>query len=252
MVRKLAIFIAVFIVCSLAFLPFSARADWQSFPSSQDSMISALNPDWNTGDAGVLRVGVTSDDRLRTLVQFDLSSISGSTVSSAILKLYYFLSGETPAGRWLIAYRVTHSWTETGPGVTWNKYDGTNPWATAGGDYTTTGYVIAVVPSSAGVWMTWDVTDIVKAWVEDGQPNYGFLIKDSTETGPPYGLCWFRSRDWFEAALRPKLEVTYTPPPPPPPPPGVPELSPPLVAVVSTAAIILFLYKRKLSPTPTH
>lgn len=247
MIRKLVVFISIFILSSIAFLPNSVAAATTIIqPSSYDTTLNALSPDNNHGglDYVVVRGHL---DPYRVLEQFDLSVIpAGSVVSSATLKLYdYMWLSYNPVGRTYWAYRVTQSWTEGG--ATWNKYDGVNSWATPGGDYTATGGASATVPSIPD-WMSWTVTDIVKAWIEDGEPNYGFLIKDSSESGSLAYYSYFYSREEGDpnTALRPILEITYRLPI------SAPELSLPLVVVVSTAAIIFFLYKRRLSPTLTH
>lgn len=139
-------------------------------------------------------------------------------MSSATLKLYYaqHLGGQeqSPADRIYWAYQVTHSWTELG--VTWDTYDGTNLWANPGGDYTTTGGASLTMPSSLPLWVQWDVTDIVTAWVEGGQPNYGFLIRDADETQNEQEYTpGFRSREYTnQADKKPILETTYTVPGP--------------------------------------
>lgn len=182
-------------------------------PSSQDTFISSMFTGLNYGGAGELIVYATSSTwNYRVLVQFDLSSIPpGSTVTSATLKLnYYRWATNDPAGRTLWANRLTQSWTEMG--VTWSRYDGTNLWSNPGGDYDLGDSASATVPSSFG-WMTWTVTDIVKAWVEDSEPNYGFLIKEEAEGAVSASyMAYFYSREYEETELQPILEIEYTPP----------------------------------------
>lgn len=182
-------------------------------PSSQDTFISSMFTGLNYGGAGELIVYATSSTwNYRVLVQFDLSSIPpGSTVTSATLKLnYYRWDPNDPAGRTLWANRLTQSWTEMG--VTWSRYDGTNLWSNPGGDYDLGDSASATVPSSFG-WMTWTVTDIVKAWIEDSEPNYGFLIKEEAEGAVSASyMAYFYSREYEETELQPILEIDYTPP----------------------------------------
>lgn len=196
---------------SIIFLSVSVSAATATIqPSSQDTFISSMWPGINYGGAGELIVYATSSTwNYRVLVQFDLSSIPpGSTVTSATLKLYYYRwATNNPAGRTFWAYRVTQSWTEMG--VTWSRYDGTNSWATSGGDYTMDGGASATVPSSYG-WMTWTVTDIVKAYVEDSEPNCDFLIKEEAEGAVSASyMAYFYSRESEETELRPSLEINY-------------------------------------------
>ena len=60
--------------------------------------------------------------------------------------------------------------------------------------------------------LSWDVTDLVIEWVEHGAPNNGLLLKladgeeDFFVSGPK-----MPSAEFANAALRPTLEVTYSP-----------------------------------------
>jgi hypothetical protein len=61
--------------------------------------------------------------------------------------------------------------------------------------------------------LSWDVTDLVIAWVEHGAPNDGMLLKladgeeDFSVSGPR-----LPSSEFADAPRRPALEVTYLPP----------------------------------------
>jgi hypothetical protein len=192
-------------------------------PSSADTYLYEAADTYNFGSLPHMDVLADSQhlDRERILVKFDLSSIpSGSTISTASLQLYHFgnINGN-PVGRTYTANRVTTDWVEgtcvspcspsTG-GATWNTVDGTTNWGTPGGDFTVTGAASSTVAdiTSAPVYMTWDVTTIVKAWIEGGQPNYGFLIKDLNE-GSIYGAV-FASRE--QGSNMPILTVDYAAP----------------------------------------
>ncbi|MGC8961490.1 MAG: DNRLRE domain-containing protein, partial [Candidatus Bathyarchaeia archaeon] len=97
--------------------------------------------------------------------------------------------------------------------VTWNDYKTGSPWTTRGGDYTEEGASSSTVPNNPGVWMVWDVTSIVKAWIEGGQPNYGFLIKDQGEDANLYMSISFWSKEYSEVPnLQPTLKVDWSPP----------------------------------------
>jgi hypothetical protein len=121
----------------------------------------------------------------------------------------YYLNWDqnNPAGRIYWAYRVSQLWIESS--ATWNTYDGTNLWTTPGSDYTITGGASAVVPSSNYTWMTWDVTDIVKEWIKDGQPNNGFVIRDGDETGSTIFQSFFSTSE--ASSNQPILEISFTP-----------------------------------------
>jgi len=221
MSRKLHLVTYVLIfAASLALLSVnSAYCATLQFSATQDSYIDAGAPDSNYGSEDALYVESYDAQQRRTLLQFDLSTIPpGAEVASATLKLYYAtnshgFTGESPGGRIYWAYRVTQPWTESG--ITWNKYDGTTSWTTAGGDYTETGGASLTMPGSMPRWVEWDVTNIVEAWIEDSQPNYGFIIKDGDETLTVDNWVWasFRSSEYINQPDRnPILEIIYTEP----------------------------------------
>jgi len=197
-------------------------------PSNADTTIDYIVSN-NYGAATTIGVysDVSSPFIRRFLVKFDLSSIPpGSTINTASIQL--FITSHQggfgwDVGRTYTANRVTTSWVEgtlngvppPPPGANWNTVDGTTNWGTAGGDFTSAGAASQTVhpylpwPDS----MIWDVTAIVKAWIEGGQPNYGFLIKDNAEDGAGTGTN-FASREWTDPSLRPILTVDYTAAPP--------------------------------------
>jgi len=177
-------------------------------PSSADTYIDSVWSDTNN-DGGGLSIHVTEFKSLRSFVKFDLSSIPlGSSVNTASLKLYFSGIGAVyPTGRTFMAYRVSNDWVENE--ATWNSYQTGSPWDTAGGDYSTDGASSTPAPSSLGTWVTWDVTSIVKAWIEDGQPNYGFLLRDLNEGSPPFYGANFDSRESIFTGWRPILEIDW-------------------------------------------
>jgi len=148
----------------------------------------------------------------RSLVKFDLSSIPpGSPINSARLQLYVnFLTNRPEAeGETLTVYQVTEDWAEME--ATWNDRftsPSTQSWTNPGGTWTVIGATSVTIPSDpVGYWIEWTVTDIVKAWIENGEPNYGFIIVSDSEKD--WSIC-FISRT---GSNNPILEVDYTPPP---------------------------------------
>ncbi|MBS7622821.1 DNRLRE domain-containing protein [Candidatus Bathyarchaeota archaeon] len=223
-------------------------------PSNADTHIYEGDPNNNFGASDGFVVGAVSGGRFRGLVKFDLSSIpSGSTVNVAYLLLYYYYRGENnPAGRTYNAYRVTKDWVETQ--ATWNVYSTGNSWTTPGGDYTTDGGSSSTVPANTEQWMIWDVTSIVKAWIEGGQPNYGFIIRDQSE-GVVFSAD-FRSKEVSDPDLRPILKVDWSTPTPTPTPRPVGgvlvpvkklELLTPYLALVGLVGVVtaIILVRRK-------
>jgi cell division septation protein DedD len=205
-------------------------------PSKDATICNGGSMDVNDGADYRLDFGFDnySDITYRFLVQFDLPpTLSADSITSATLKLAGPLpwSSGFPSGEALRACRVTHDWVEgTGKsgfpaqdGVTWNEYsygDGlttaANNWGTPGGDYTLEYSSTVIIPPYPVTWsyLNMTVTSIVKGWVSNAYPNFGFLIKldkesdaykggvfDSIEYGEKYG----------EASTL-KLEINYTAP----------------------------------------
>lgn len=243
MTKKALTLTSFLIVFMLAFQVFSVMADTATFqPSSKDSQLLSGYPDTNYG--GELWLAVCNLPKRRSVVQFDISSIPpGSIVHSATLRLYYgFWATNNPAGRTFWAYRVTHSWLEDG--VTWNTYDGVNNWSSPGGEYTVSGGDSQTVPPDAHVWMTWNVTDIAKAWIENGSPNYGFIIRDGDETGAMNNHAYFLPKEYSNPDLHPQLIIEYTPKEP-----VGGEIAPTnlLLPLTITSIIVVILFNKKLS-----
>ena len=180
-------------------------------PSGADNTLLSGSPDNNYGSEACIYVGYSSyvtAEKYRSILRFDFSSLpSGADISSATLSLYYYDYYNNPSGRTYWAYEVTQTaWTEMGS--TWNKYDGTNNWSTAGGDYTTTNGASKTVPASFG-WMDWTVTTLAQHFQSSHNEIANFLIRDGTEG--TNALAYFYSRDEAtQTTLRPELVIDYT------------------------------------------
>jgi RHS repeat-associated protein len=95
-----------------------------------DTTIRSDQPDTNYATTATLKVGTLGGYAGHGLLQFDLSSIPQSAVvTGGTLSLWVAVDNATASGT-LCVYRVKQNWTESG--ATWNSYDGTNPWNTAG------------------------------------------------------------------------------------------------------------------------
>ena len=161
----------------------------------------------------------------RILMDFDLSSIpSDAFITAATLKLYCSSSGNWER---VGVLRVTKDWTEgTGgsvssggglkpaDGVTWNTFDGIQPWATAGADLDLIKNYDTVSFDKGEIgWKNWDITELADGWLKG--PNYGLMLV-STASGSYYGIELY-SREHSDPSLRPRLEVTYVSAAPPAP-----------------------------------
>jgi RHS repeat-associated protein len=131
------------------------------------------------------------------LLQFSLSSLpSDVNVLNARLGLY-LQSKSTSNAKAVGVYRVEKPWTT---GATWETYDGTHAWSTAGGDYAnpSENSDASINPSvgTATGWQYWYPTKMVQEWANgpnspaykeeaketlSGAVNDGLIVKDETD-----------------------------------------------------------------------
>ncbi|UCE37668.1 MAG: DUF2341 domain-containing protein, partial [Thermoplasmata archaeon] len=158
----------------------------------------------NFGTGTIVSVRNDSSAEHRPIIQFDLSS-APENIENA--KLWLYRSSGNSFSSNIYVHRLTQSWTELDSN--WNTYDGTNSWATLGGDYDSTEESSTTVPPVNG-WYSWDITDLVKGWVNGTYPNYGMLLRadyDDANDPNPY----FRSSDYTDdTSIRPKLVINLT------------------------------------------
>ncbi len=132
---------------------------------------------------------------VRSLVKFNLSSIpTGATINQATLRLYHYESWDYPdRTRTITTYRISSPWSESS--VTWN----TKPsYAEA--------YGSAAIPWAAGAWYSFDVTNLVRGWVNGTWPNYGIMIRGPEWSGSDSSWRSFNTR---ESSYDPQLVITY-------------------------------------------
>ena len=147
-----------------------------------------------------------SQSNTRALIDFDLSRIpAGAVITNAKIFLYHNPSsssgnnGHAQNGGSNAAWlrRITDAWDEYT--VTWNNQPAT----------TTQNQVTLPASSSNNQdYLNVDVTALVQDMVANPQQSFGFLFQLQTET--PLRSMLFASSDYPNAALHPKLEVSYT------------------------------------------
>jgi hypothetical protein len=128
------------------------------------------------------------------LLKFDLSSLpSNATVQYASLQMYYYKNWDgNPSGHQVDLFRITSNWNEET--VTW----GTRP------SFVTEPSSSAVMPGSIGNWVSWNVTDDVQLFHDQGTPNYGWRMKDMSGDNT---CSYFRSKDY--STFHPVLLINY-------------------------------------------
>lgn len=145
----------------------------------------------------------------------NLSDIpSGATVTGAVMTLTYAADYSANA-RTLRVFRVKR--TVDYDQVTWNKYDASNNWGTAGcGDTTNdregTDIGNVSIPASPTIDTTVDITltaSAIQEMIAGTFTNNGFLLKKDTENNDQVD---FYGVGYVTEGSRPLLTITYTVP----------------------------------------
>jgi hypothetical protein len=158
----------------------------------------------------------------RLLIRWDLSSIrADTTVVRAQMSLY---SRHSQRGSWTIdAHRVLQPWVEGnldglnrqldnpvsscwieyGNGLRWNA-----PGADGAADREAT--VISSATHTGTGWVSWDVTEAVRNWLDGNWDNNGVILKSNNEALK--NLRFFLSSECRNAAFRPTMVVEYVQP----------------------------------------
>jgi hypothetical protein len=189
-------------------------ADSVTLQSVADAELRANSPAGNVGAlptvvSGGLGVPAANETR-RALMRFDLAGQipSGSTVTSATVRVVVTMVPLSPVNSTFGLHRVLQSWAETS--VTW-----TTPWSTPGaagaGDSAATPSS-SVAVSGVGAYTfdaTPDLVADVQLWVDNPTANSGWLLKSDAESA-------LRSARHFGAresvTNAPSLVVEFSPP----------------------------------------
>lgn len=173
---------------------------------SADTFIQSANPTADRSALNPLQFGLISgkstDDR-RVLMRFDLSGVptNSSQIVSASVRLWDASAVPFGIGTCYMR-RATQSFTDL---ANWNTYDGSNAWASAGGDFTTTNQA-TTVPSSPND--STDITDLLKDAIDNGD---SFLEIIMIQVDGPTSAGWtFASSEDAVADDRPDLQIEYT------------------------------------------
>jgi hypothetical protein len=152
-----------------------------------DAYVWESSPDY-TGNWETLYTGCVGWGRKKTLLRFDLSSLSTSVqVQRATLAIW--LQWET-GPRQVHAHRLRMDWDEDS--ITWSSLGSNN-------DTQSLGFFTA---DQAG-WREVDITQLVCGWLDGSIPNQGVLLDDPT-AGTDQNEEYYSS-EWSEVEQRPKL-----------------------------------------------
>jgi hypothetical protein len=191
-----------------------------------DTYVRLSSPTSNFGNSAELIVGVTNAANKinRTLMAFNLVGVpAGATVTGCTLQVRVTQSNSPTAGhvrrfcgeRWLDGNGQSEAqatWNRSKIGTNWGLAGiGSTAACSANGDYTTTGEVTYVPPTSTGPFTILNLT----ALCQDAVTNRGgwlrLRISQDVETSQSK-LMRFASSEATTLANRPKLSVTWVGP----------------------------------------
>jgi hypothetical protein len=176
---------------------------------AKDTYIDFAASDKNFGYLSPIFVGASSIagvDWMKILLYFDISSIAGKTIDSALLNLYcqeHFIPQLGDDSFTINIHRITsHNWTETA--VTWITYNGMSQWTTWGGDYDET--ILATITGSNIGWITWDVKSSVQAFASGTYQYYGWILRSPSRCREAFVT---KKYSVVDPTYYPRLEVMY-------------------------------------------
>ncbi|MFA4880253.1 MAG: DNRLRE domain-containing protein [Candidatus Doudnabacteria bacterium] len=190
--------------------------------ATADTYVNSYAPTQNFGSVGTLEVR-SRDISRSSFLQFNLSHFIplDATVTRAYLKLYLFdnfcyTNATAPMN--IRIYRVSGRWSEQS--ITYQSQPDAS---------TVDGASLTLPLNSDAGYKTWDVTNIVKGWIDNQYLNYGlrtyyYSVNNCQAT--------FYARETGEG-MKPQLVVEYTPPPDRTPP-QIREVSAEVTAATAT------------------
>jgi len=195
MKKLLIILIGVTFILNLSTISVEATI----YYPSDDAFVYSAYPETEYGlKITFLFVSDRSTYSKQTYLKFDLSSLSGSIINSAALKLYK--CNTSTYERDVNLYRVAEDWDEET--ITWNNKPS---------NYST--IISSTSVKNGGIWYTWtgeEFKDLIQKWVDGTYDNYGMVLM--TSYGGDYE---FYSKEYFLSSYRPYLEIESTPIPEP-------------------------------------
>lgn len=172
-----------------------------------DCMLQSLDPTVSYCGTDNLKIGWSGDHDHNTIMRFDVQSVvpKAAQVLEAKLGLYLWAQSTTTS-KPVRVHRLTRSFTSA---ANWSRYDGTNAWSAAGGDFDPT------VESSTEVGATgstnryhyWGVRGLAEGWLKGTTPNDGLLLKDGG--GQVVNALQFRASEHTDGTKRPYLDIRY-------------------------------------------
>lgn len=190
------------------------RQGENGYAGTVDTYIASDLPTTSFAGGLVIYVSWQSDGvRRNGLINWNLSGDPSNQLVSAASQAYNF-NAVAGGGKNINIYRCLRPWTAT---ATWNTYNGTNAWNTAGAlgantDYDNTVLGVITSPSANGA-ATFSFNDagltVIANWLNNVYPNYGFILIPPASFGNNQSV-QLRSSEATTVSQRPGLTFTHT------------------------------------------
>mgnify|MGYP005841554835 CR=1 FL=1 len=209
----------------------------RGYNGTTDTSLDGWASDRLYGQDGRLRV--RNGHIKNSLLRFELPAyLQPLAVEKATLRLYV-VTHSNPAPLQVEVYRLLRQWDERE--ATWSRPLDGAAWGQPGANKPGVDYAEGALASAQvgaeNVWVEFDVTPAVRAWLARPQENLGFLLAAAGTVSVEYN---FASSDWIDAYYRPLLSISYTRPTATPTVTGTPPTATPSPTPTET-----------LPPTPT-
>lgn len=181
------------------------RTDTQSYEAIEDTYLDSANSGQNFGNTDRLKLG--NNQTAPTLVKFNLESFpKDNQIQYAQLKLYP-LQLENGSEIKATLFEPSANWKENE--ATWQKATSSTNWPN--GEQKTGPFLESEIIYQTGQPINFDVTDLVKKWIQDPTTNFGVLLNGYTQYYGNYSTTnlYFASSENTNQAQKPTLIIAY-------------------------------------------
>jgi RHS repeat-associated protein len=170
-----------------------------------DCTLDSGAPSTSDCTSSLLTVGAASGRDHHALLNFDIKSVVPKDVEIEEGWLETTLASTLNGTAEDVGiYNVTRSWTSS---ATWNTYDGTHGWTTAGGDVPASPELSQTIDPCCLDTYFWSITPLAKKWISGAQPQNGVLLKQTSGSATNE----FRFNSNESTATKPVFNVFYMP-----------------------------------------
>jgi hypothetical protein len=162
-----------------------------------DGVVITSTPSVNYGNLLYGAIGNSVSAVGRTYIKFDLSTVpANARITYAYLGLYQYSTLGTDNFT-IGLYRITGDWDEST--ITWNL----QPTSSTDAEITNN------INAGAITWESWNIDDLVQAWLDGDIANYGMVLKDTEESLVDTVAYFYTSDYTTDTTKNPKLEIAY-------------------------------------------